>query len=270
MELVRATIRLYQNALKGAVRSFLQSWVLVIAMILFAVLLALVTTVALRLGMLGGFLLGFANAFVVGWTLSLLEQAIKGTRRLWWPDIWGSAGNYFWDVITIGFIIWVPLQVLELGMQTNPYGPAIVSAVFLLLFILLNPIPEVLYQGRHTSSLDAFKESYEFVMENWVEWFLPMAIVLAPLGLTFFFSISGQGGRLIGLDFFQLLQIPAAVLSMWFQYLGVPSAMITLLSFVFTPVATVFIMLFRGHLYAALSGTSRRQRLFQMKSSGGS
>ena len=270
MDIVWATFRLYQHAFQGAVRSFTQCWVLVLAVVLFAILMMGIMTVAVNLGFLGGFILGAANACIVGWTLSLIEQAVKGARRLGWQDVWGSAGQYFWDVITLGFIIWIPLQVLEMGMQANPYGPMLGSAVFLLLFILLNPIPEVIYQGRHGSPLDAIKESYDFVIENWIEWFLPLAVVLAPLGLTVFFSISSQGGRRAGLDFFQLLQLPFTVLSTWFQYLGVPSSFASVLVLVLTPIATVFVLFFRGHLFAALYGSSRRQRLFQARSFGGS
>ena len=185
-----------------------------------------------------------------------------------WDDIWNSAGQYFWDVITIGFMVWVPLQILDLGMQANPYGPVIVSGVFFLLFLLLNPVPEILYQRHYGGSLETLKDSYEFVLENWIEWFLPLAAILAPFGLTFFFAVSSQGGRLIGLDFFQLLRLPFSILTSWFLYLGMSSSMASILVFFLTPLGMVFMMLFRGHLFAGLHDSSRRQRLFRAKSGG--
>jgi hypothetical protein len=266
MDIVSATIRLYQQALQEAGRSFVQCWIIAVAVVVFAVLLLIIMNIAGVLGFLGGFLVGFANAFMVGWTLSLVEQAVQGARRLGWQDVWSSAGQYFGDVITLGFILWIPLQFLQMGMQSNPYGSVIVSAVFLLLFILLNPIPEVIYQGRHGSPLDAMKDSYDFVLENWIEWFLPLALVLGPLGLTFFFSVAGGGGRLVGLDFFQLLQFPFTVMTMWGHYVGLPEGVTSLVVILLTPLATIFILFFRGHLFAALSGTSRRQRLFKQRS----
>ena len=266
MDIVSATIQLYQQALRAAGRSFVQCWIIALAVVAFAILLFVIMIVAGSLGFLGGFLIGFGNAFFVGWTLRLVEQAVLGARRLGWQDVWDSAGQYFGDVITLGFILWIPLQFLQMGMQGNPYGSLIVSGVFLLLFILLNPIPEIIYQGRHGSPLDAMKDSYEFVLENWMEWFLPLALILAPLGLTFFFSVAGGGGRLVGLDFFQLLQFPFTVLTMWGQYLGLPEGITSLAVVLLTPLATIFMLFFRGHLFAALSGTSRRQRLFKQRS----
>ncbi len=269
-EFVRATLHLYRQALHATWRSLTRNWMLVPAVMILAVLLYVASGVAMAFGMLGGLLLGVANALAVGALLGLLEQAVLSARPMVWRDLWDVAGRYFWDVITIGFIVWVPLQVLELGMQANPHGPAIVSAVFLLLFLLLNPVPELIYQSRSGASLEILKDSYEFVLENWIEWFLPLAVVLAPFGVSFFLLISSRSGRLIGLDFFQLLGLPFAVLSQWLHYLGLSSSLSVILVLCLTPFGAVLMMLFRGHLYKALTGSSRRQRLFQRRQSLGS
>ena len=148
-------------------------------------------------------------------------------------------------------------------MAANPNGPFLAAGIFLLLFILLNPAPEVIYQVRHDSPLDVLRESYEFVIENWIEWFLPLAVALAPLGLSFFFSISGKLGRGAGLDFFQILVLPFTLITAWLSYLGLPSGAGSWLVLVLTPPVAVAMLIFRGHLFAALCGSSRRQRIFQ-------
>ena len=45
--------------------------------------------------MLGGFLLGAVNALLIGATLSLIEQAIKGMRTITFTDVLESMGHYF-------------------------------------------------------------------------------------------------------------------------------------------------------------------------------
>ena len=137
-EFVPATLQLYRHALLATWRSLPRNWLLVPAVMILAVLMYVVTGVAMAFGMLGGLLLGVANAFVVGAFFGLLEQAVVGVRPMVWRDLWDVAGSYFWDVITVGFIVWVPLQILELGMQPIPMGGD-VSRVFLLLLFLLNP-----------------------------------------------------------------------------------------------------------------------------------
>ncbi len=265
-EIIHATLRLYQEALTATVRSFIRCWLITIAVVLFAALMVLAAPIATSLGMLGGFLLGAVNALLVGATLSLIQEAVRSPRRLLLRDIWASFGQYFWDVIGVLFVLWVPLMIIERGMASNPKGPFISSAVFLLLFILLNPAPEVIYQVRHDSPLDVLKESYEFIMENWIEWFLPLAVVLAPLGLTFFVGITSHIGRAAGLNLFEFLLLPGRVLITWLRYLGLPDQAGWILVILLTPPLAVGTLLFRGHLFAALRGSSRRQRLFKARS----
>ncbi len=142
-------------------------------------------------------------------------------------------------------------------------GPFLAAAIFMLLFILLNPAPEVIYQARPQSPLDVIRESYEFVLENWIEWFLPLAVLVAPLGLSFFFGISGRLGRGAGLDFFQVLVLPFTLLTAWLGYLGLPETAGSALVMLLTPPLAVAMLIFRGHLFAALHGSSRRQRMFR-------
>ncbi len=261
----QATVRLYHQALLASIQSFTRAWILVPVLMVFALGLVILTSLMAPLGMIGGFILGALNALVIGATLHLTEQAVLGARRITWQDIPPSMGQYFWDVISVGFMVWFPLLFLEMGLQTNPYQPLITTALFFLIFVLLNPVPEVIYQSRSGSALDIIRESYDFVIENWIEWFLPTAIAFAPFGLTFFFQMSSQAGRRGGLDFWHLMTLPFTVLSEWLSFVGVPSNMSFFLVLVLTPIVAVFMLLFRGHLFAALHRSSRRQRMFQSR-----
>ncbi len=238
-----------------------------IALVVFALLFVAAARVAAPLGMAGGFLLGAVNALLVGATLRLIEQSLNAARTIRLADVRDSFGHYFWDVIGVGFVLWVPTMALEMGTQANPYGQFLVSAVLLLLFLLLNPAPEVIYQVPHDSPLDVFKASYDFVLEHWVEWFLPfvvliLPVVLSPSGLRDFFALSGRAGRGAGLDFFQILILPFTLIGKWLTYIGIPPESQWLLVLLLTPPVAMSILLFRGHLFALLHGSSRRQRLF--------
>jgi len=59
--------------------------------------------------------------------------------------------------------------------------------------------------------------------------------------------------------------LPFTVLSQWLSFLGIPSDTSFIIVLLITPIATVFMLLFRGHLFAALHRSSRRQRLFQSR-----
>jgi len=264
---VSATLQLYRQVLYATGRSLARSWLTMVVLIAFAVLFLGVARIAAPLGMAGGFLLGIANALLVGATLRLIEQSLSGSRSIQLTDVTESFGHYFWDVIGVGFVLWLPTLLLDMGMQANPYGQFLLSAFLLMVFILLNPAPEVIYQVRHDSTLDVFKTAYEFVLEHWIEWFLPFAVlilplVLSPSGLQEFFSLSGSVGRGAGLDFLQILMLPFTAIGGWLSYVGIDSDAQGILLLLLTPPMTMAILLFRGHLFALLRGSSRRQRLF--------
>ncbi len=264
---VSATIQLYREVFSATGRSLAKSWVAIVALIVFAVLFLGAARMVGPFGIVGGLLLGIVNALLVGATLRLIEQSLSGGRALRLTDVTESFGHYFWDVIGVGFILWLPTMLLDMGMQANPYGRFISSAFLLLVFILLNPAPEVIYQVRHNSPIDVLRTSYEFVLEHWIEWFLPFAVlilpvVLSPSGLQEFFSLSELVGRGAGLNFFQILMLPVTAIGGWLSYVGIDSEAQGIILLLLTPPMAMAILLFRGHLFAALHGSSRRQRLF--------
>jgi hypothetical protein len=261
------TVALYRNAFLKTGESLVRGWMTIVAVVGFGFLLLLATQIASPLGMIGGFVLGAVNALLVGATLSLIEQSMSPTRALTIRDVVGSVGHYFWDVIGIGFILWLPLMALDLSIQVNPFGQLVSYAALLLIFLLLNPAPEIIYQVRHDSPLEVLKTSYAFILENWIEWFLPFAlilipIVLSPSGPQSFFSLSSRVGRGAGLDFSQVLVLPFTILGGWLDYAGIPSSVSWYIGLLLTPPLAVAMLLFRGHLFASLHGVSRRQRRF--------
>jgi cadmium resistance protein CadD (predicted permease) len=267
VELLSATLHLYRQALQATWRSLMRSWVMVAALIGFALLFVGAARIVGSLGMIGGVLLGLANALLVGATLRLIEQSLSAVRTIQFTDVTESFGHYFWDVIGVGFVLWLPMMALDMGTQANPYGGFVSSAVTLLLFILLNAAPEVIYQIRHDSPLDVFKASYEFVLEHWIEWFLPFAllalpIVVSPSGIQEFFSLSTGIGRGAGLNFFQLLLLPFTLIGGWMSYVGLDPDAQWVLLLLLTPLVATTALLFRGHLFALLRSSTRRQRMF--------
>ncbi|MBL8070980.1 MAG: hypothetical protein JNM35_07785 [Nitrospira sp.] len=263
LTVVTSTLHLYREALHATSRSLIRGWMAIPAVIVFTLLMLLAYQIARPLGMLGGFLLGAVNACLIGATLSVIEQAIKGMRAITIGDVIESMGHYFWDVISVGFVLWIPTMLLDTSLRANPDSQFLVTACLLLVFILLNPAPEVIYLTRHDSPLDVLKRSYDFVLDNWIEWFLPMALVLAPLGLSLFFKLSSQLGRGAGLDFIQLVFVPFTVLSAWLTDFGISAELTGMIALLLTPPLMVGMLIFRGHLFVALSATSRRQRLYQ-------
>src|SRR5574340_1602461 len=90
LTLLTSTLHLYRDALRATGRSLVRAWVVVLAVILFTLLMWFAGVVARPLGIAGGFLLGAVNALLIGATLSLIEQAIKGVRGITVRDVGGG------------------------------------------------------------------------------------------------------------------------------------------------------------------------------------
>jgi hypothetical protein len=123
--------------------------------------------------------------------------------------------------------------------------------VTLILLVILNPIPEVIYLGR-SDGLGMFQESLDFLRENWLEWFLPLLLLtILSLGFPLPFMSPLQVGQL-GFPFMSAAGLlTGSIESLFWNVLGM------LLLFA--------LMVFRGLLFRALFGSSRRQRIFRSR-----
>ncbi len=120
LTIVTSTLQLYRDAFHATGRSLVRGWLVILSVVVFTMLMLLAHQIARPLGMLGGFLLGAVNALLIGATLSLIEQAIKGMRTITFSDVLESMGHYFWDVISVGFVLWIPTMLLDTSLRANP------------------------------------------------------------------------------------------------------------------------------------------------------
>jgi hypothetical protein len=249
--LLRSTLQLYLHSLREAWQRVLPGWWLIFLPVLYSPILSLVAFFTAPLGLVGGILIGLTMAACVSSYLYFIGEVVAG-RRIFWRDLGESFRAYLGSVISVLFILMLIQWTLALALPPVPGAQTLRTVVNLGLLIVLNPVPEVIYQTR-AQSLGVFSESWDFLRENWAEWFapfvalaalffflVPLPILLAPLMLGRLFSI----------------------LSWNVVVLGSPSALgFTLFSFFIF----LLFMVFRGVLFRELSGSTRRQRLFRAR-----
>ena len=133
----------------------------------------------------------------------------------------------FWDVISVGFMVWFPLMFLEMGLtDANPVPTTHHSRpMFFLIFVLLNPcsrsdLPKP-SRDRH------FEMSCGRVMNlSWkigLNGFYRLRLRFAPFGLYLLsFKFPARPGRRGGLDFLGIfITLPVyQFLSEWLSLLG--------------------------------------------------
>jgi len=187
------------------------------------------------LGFIGGMVLGVVLAACASSALYLIENVVRmGKASL--QDFTRGFSVYIWEILTIAFIFWIPMRLLAQFAFTTPNGPLLYLGVQILLSVIFNAVPELIYQGR-VSGLALLSASYQFIVENWIEWLLPNLLV-------------GVAGYLLRNLIYDLV----APMPFFLQYFFVETAFGLFLT---------FLMIFRGLLFAELNGTTRRSRVYR-------
>jgi hypothetical protein len=240
MSVLQATIWLYWTALRRSGESLLKNWVISLAPWAYAALLSIVASAVASLGMIGGLILSVATQACISSGLYLIKNIVESGRANV-KDFTTGFTVYLWELLGIAFIIWIPMRVLAMSLASATNGGLIFALVQIALFILLNPLPELLYQTR-SSGIALISESYSFIVENWLEWFLPN-IVLTLAG-------------------YLILQLFAVITT------GLPGVLQMFITAVGVGLYLSYFMLFRGFLFAELYGSTRRSRAYRHKARG--
>jgi hypothetical protein len=223
--------RLYGDCLFKALRAIRKSlWTLVLpAGVGIGAILAIQVVGGLRLGLIGGIVVALLFDALFSAYLYFVGELVSGSK-VSLAELKRSFGAYFWSIVSLMFVIFIARFLLS-ALMRGPQGALLYEVLALVAFIAFNAAPEVIYQRGTHGGLQTLQESWAFLKENWLPWFLPNA----PLFLVLI--LFGQGGVL------STLLVMAIVLA---------------------PVLHV-VFVFRGFLFKELAGTSHRQRMFRYK-----
>ena len=235
MKILQVTLWMYATALERSWQAVRKNWVVSLAPVVFGIILAVVGSVVAPLGMIGGFIYSLVSAACASSGLYLIKNLVDSGKANF-NDFLNGFTVYIWDVITILFIVGIPMRVAAMGLESVANGALIYFLLRLGLYILLNAVPELIYQSR-TSGLELIGASYNFIVENWLEWLIPN-ILFAVAG---YFFLDFLGSLIFGLPLYLELFLYALFLGLGLAYF----------------------MTFRGFLFSELHGTTRRSRLYR-------
>lgn len=191
-------------------------------------------------GIFGGIIMAILQSALISSYLFLLGNIIV-YNRFRWKDARYGLTHYLWKVYGIFFIFYISSMVLDL--LASIIGPMIYTIYWVLPFIvlvILNPLPEAIYI-KDRDPLDTIMSTFGFMKENWLNWLTPN-IIFMILIYIFTNEIFGSGflGRGSGgISWFIMLIASGAIISVG--------------------------MLYRGHLFVLLNGSTRRKRQFMRK-----
>ena len=240
MKILQITWWLYSAALLRSWQCVRKNWIVSFAPLAYGIVLSGAGMVVWRFGIIGGLLMGLIAQACVSSGLHLIGNMVNsGKADL--DDFLRGFTVYLWELLGIAFILWIPMRLAAMALAGVPNGGLIYLMIQIALYVFLNPVPELIYQSR-TSGLELLSASYSFIVENWIEWFIPN-IVLTILG-------------------YFLLQLVAALV------VGLPGFMQSFVQVFGLGLCLTYFMVFRGFLFVELHGTTRRSREYRYKARG--
>ncbi len=175
METIKATLWIYRIAVKRSAQLVRENWVVVFAPLAYIVFLSVADIFLIPFGLVGGLLLLLASNACMSSGLHLLEN-ILNSRKADFNDFLKGFTVYLWEIVRISFILWIPMMLVSSALYQTPNGDIIIMFIQIALYIILNAVPELIYQSR-ASGVEILVASYHFIIENWPEWFAPNIII---------------------------------------------------------------------------------------------
>lgn len=234
---------LYSGAIREAYRRlFLENWIFIPLSLAMLLAWGLVVQLVAPLGLIGGFLASIIELCALTYYYTWLAN-ILSLQRLRLKSMGEFDGEMFMRILSVAFILWIVKFLTAAISQSQPSLNSIPMIVQLGIVVIFNPIPEVLYIDRD-ESLQALSRALEVIKRFWIEWYLPLAVLMAPL-----FLLLGAASvvALAGADEFLPLML---IVRAWGALSG---AIPPLIMWVFGFVLGSFYMVFRGCLYERLS-----------------
>jgi hypothetical protein len=230
--------RLYLDCARRTLASIGKSpWTLLLPMALFLALF-LAGVLAAPLGMAAGLVLGAVVAALGSCYLYFLGELV-GNAKVQLAEFGKSVGAYFWSVANVLFIYWIASILLHAVLSGSPQARGADTALYWGAVVLLNAAPEVIYRSHTYGGLATIQRSVQFLQGNWLEWGIPNVLLLGGLWL-----FQRDASRVMVLAFGAYGVVLGSVLLGGLLHV---------------------VMVFRGHLFVELDGSSHRQRMFRYR-----
>jgi hypothetical protein len=173
-------LRLYWDCWRRALRGVGKSpWTLALPVGYLAMLIAAGILTA-PLGIIGGFVVLVLIDLCTSSFLYFVAQAVLGSPARA-SELKRSFIAYFWPVVSFGFVIWVARLLVMYALAAHPKGGTIQLGIWAVAAVLLNAVPETIYQKDDVSGLAIIAASVRFIQEHWIEWFIPNILLVGAL-----------------------------------------------------------------------------------------
>ncbi|NLY44689.1 MAG: hypothetical protein GX053_01660 [Tissierella sp.] len=249
MNIFKDIIYVNKEAGKKTIESFKKNWIIIFTGFVYTLLNIAIygllgTLLSGPLFILSGIIAALVSAAMVSNYLYLLFNIIN-YNRVTIQDFKNGFTYFLRKIYIVIFIGYIATRLL--GLVSGAFGSIsaiLIPLLYISALVILNPLPETIYL-KYYDSWESIMETADFMKDNWLNWAIPniifsillyvftgntlLNIFNTHISFNFIFNINGLGMYLVGQIIFSIM------------------------------------MIYRGHLYKLLSGSTRRKRMFMNK-----
>lgn len=247
MDYIKDILYVNKDSFFKTIKSLKTSWPIIFAGFAYgAISIVIVAVLNLLLAGPLSILSGIISILIISSLFSnylyLLTNVLK-YGRITFDDFKNGFTHYTRKIYSIIFIFYLARLILSLAAGIfGPGGGIVISLVSLTAFILLNALPETIYQ-KYYGPVDSISYTFNFIRENALNWVIPNII-------------------LFGILYPMLSSVFPIVLMITFR--AIPG-ITEILAFLIGQLLLNFGMIYRGHLFNLLSTSTKRKREYMKK-----
>lgn len=249
---MKKLFKIYLSAIKDSFNAICRSWLIIpfSAILLFVsnIILSLLVRIGPNGGFsVGGFLAGMFTIFAMSIFYHFLSIAAS-SQKLRFSDIKDINFSFFSPILNVAFILFIVNLLASAIFATNN---SLIIILNFVIVILCNPAPECIILKNYYGT-ETLTESFKFIKNYYIEWFLPYIIFFLPLLLINFNEVLLLFG-------FNDVLIPGNIFYKGSFYLfNLINFNIPIITILLSFILALFFSIFRIYLFEELDGKIRR------------
>ncbi|NLM03825.1 MAG: hypothetical protein GX214_02270 [Clostridiales bacterium] len=245
MDIIKDIFYTNKRVFKLAIDSFIKNWIIIFTGLFYSLATIILYISLPHFWILAGLVMIIVTSALISNYLHLINciitrnkfdiQDFKEGFTIYLNKVWGISFIGWFGSLVVSTLIMPIFSRGNLAIELN-------LIINFLVITLLNALPESVYQKMY-NPWDTIVYTFEFIKENWIEWFVPNIILSIVLYLLTGSFLSGVFKYYIPLRF------------------NILSPRVFLI-YILGQIIFSFTMIYRGYLFDILSTSTRRKRLF--------
>ncbi|BEP28629.1 hypothetical protein [Helicovermis profundi] len=246
MDIIKDLFVTNKKVLKKTIKKMFNNPAIFLVGVPYLIIMYIGLKLASNMSIFGGIIIFLLESAVVSSYLYVINEIISN-KIFELSDLKYSFSIYLRKIYVLLLILYLfnfgmSLFVFPL-LSLIPFGKIILILCYFALFILFNPLLEIIYQFNLTE-VDSLKFSINFVKNNFFSWLIPNVILIGTITVVVYYFTN----LVLTIVNTPLYNVNFALKFVIFLILGQ--------GFIGT------IMIYRGELFDILSNTTRKKRLF--------